>query len=34
MFEQYATGHGLKSIANDLYHRGRKTQTGKPFSTT
>ncbi|MGO4531971.1 recombinase family protein [Paenibacillus sp. 2TAF8] len=34
IFEQYATGHGLKTIANDLNHRGRKTQKGNPFSTT
>ncbi|MBU5353195.1 recombinase family protein [Paenibacillus barcinonensis] len=34
IFEQYAAGHGLKTIANDLNHRGRKTKNGKPFSTT
>lgn len=33
IFEQYAAGHGLKAIANDLNHRGHKTKTGKPFST-
>lgn len=34
IFEQYASGHGLKTIANELNHRGHRTQTGKPFSTT
>ncbi|MFF2017792.1 recombinase family protein [Paenibacillus sp. NPDC058177] len=34
IFEQYAAGHGLKTIANELNHRGRKTKSGKPFSTT
>ncbi|MDN4081402.1 recombinase family protein [Paenibacillus polymyxa] len=34
IFERYAAGHGLKTIANDLNHRGHKTQNGKPFSTT
>lgn len=34
IFEQYAAGHGLKAIANDLNHRGHKTKTGKTFSTT
>lgn len=33
IFEQYAAGHGLKAIANDLNHRGHKTRTGKAFST-
>lgn len=33
IFEQYATGHGLKAIANDLNRRGYKTKTGKTFST-
>ncbi|GIP29148.1 recombinase RecB [Paenibacillus sp. J23TS9] len=33
IFEQYAAGHGLKAIANDLNHRGHKTKTGKTFST-
>ncbi len=32
IYEQYASGHGLKAIANDLNHRGHKTKTGKPFS--
>lgn len=34
IFEQYAAGHGLKTIANDLNHQGRRTQNGNPFSTT
>ncbi|MEK5161215.1 recombinase family protein [Paenibacillus sp. FSL R5-0527] len=34
IFEQYASGHGLKTIANQLNHRGHRTKTGKPFSTT
>lgn len=33
IFEQYAAGHGLKAIANDLNHRDHKTRTGKAFST-
>lgn len=33
IFEQYAAGHGLKAIANDLNHRGHKTKSGNPFST-
>lgn len=33
IFEQYAAGHGLKAIANDLNHRGHKTKTGKHFSS-
>lgn len=33
IYEQYASGHGLKAIANDLNHRGHRTKTGKPFST-
>ncbi len=33
IFEQYAAGHGLKAIANDLNRRGHKTRTGKAFST-
>ena len=33
IFEQYAAGHGLKAIANDLNRRGYKTRTGKTFST-
>jgi len=32
IYEQYASGHGLKAIANDLNHRGYKTKAGKPFS--
>ncbi|WP_339279086.1 recombinase family protein [Paenibacillus sp. FSL W8-1187] len=32
IYEQYASGHGLKAIANDLNHRGHKTKTGNPFS--
>lgn len=34
IFELYAAGHGLKSIANELNHIGYKTKTGNTFSTT
>ncbi|MNW32878.1 DNA-invertase hin [compost metagenome] len=34
IFEKYASGHGLKTIANELNHRGHRTQNSKPFSTT
>jgi site-specific DNA recombinase len=34
IFELYAAGRGLKSIANELNHSGNKTKTGNSFSTT
>ncbi|MEK3719270.1 recombinase family protein [Paenibacillus sp. FSL H8-0034] len=34
IFELYAAGRGLKSIANELNHSGYKTKTGNTFSTT
>ncbi|GAA4867125.1 recombinase family protein [Paenibacillus vulneris] len=34
IFELYAAGRGLKSIANELNHCGYKTKTGNTFSTT
>ncbi|MNW43855.1 DNA-invertase hin [compost metagenome] len=34
IFELYAAGRGLKSIANELNHTGYKTKTGNTFSTT
>ncbi|WP_213586635.1 recombinase family protein [Paenibacillus sp. J2TS4] len=34
IFELYAIGRGLKSIANELNHSGYKTKTGNTFSTT
>jgi len=34
IFELYATGRGLKSIANELNHSGYNTKTGNTFSTT
>ncbi len=34
IFELYATGRGLKNIANELNHSSYKTQTGNTFSTT
>ncbi|MBE9913675.1 recombinase family protein [Paenibacillus donghaensis] len=34
IFEFYAAGRGLKSIANELNHSGYKTKTGNTFSTT
>ncbi|MNW39545.1 DNA-invertase hin [compost metagenome] len=34
IFELYASGRGLKSIANELNHSGYKTKTGNTFSTT
>lgn len=34
IFELYAAGRGLKSIANELNHSGHKTKTGNTFSTT
>jgi len=34
IFELYAMGRGLKSIANELNHSGYKTKTGNTFSTT
>lgn len=34
IFELYAAGRGLKSIANELNHSGYKTKTDKTFSTT
>jgi len=34
IFELYAAGLGLKSIANELNHSGYKTKTGNTFSTT
>lgn len=34
IFELYAAGRGLKSIANELNHSGYKTKTGNSFSTT
>lgn len=34
IFQLYASGKGLKSIANELNHRGYTTKTGKYFSTS
>ena len=34
IFELYAAGRELKSIANELNHSGYKTKTGNSFSTT
>ncbi|GIP59097.1 recombinase family protein [Paenibacillus woosongensis] len=34
IFELYAAGRGLKSIANELNHSGYRTKTGNTFSTT
>lgn len=34
IFELYAAGRGLKSIANELNHSGYKTKTDNTFSTT
>ncbi|WP_276356454.1 recombinase family protein [Cohnella caldifontis] len=34
IFELYASGSGLKSIANELNHSGYMTKTGNTFSTT
>lgn len=34
IFELYASGRGLKSIANELNHSGYKTKKGNAFSTT
>lgn len=34
IFELYAAGRGLKSIANELNHSGYKTRIGNTFSTT
>jgi site-specific DNA recombinase len=33
IFEQYASGSGLRSIANKLNHDGHLTKRGNPFST-
>lgn len=32
IFEKYASGKGIKAIANELNHLGYKTKWGKPFS--
>lgn len=32
IFEEYASGRGLKSIANELNHHGHVTKQGNPFS--
>lgn len=34
IFELYASGKGLRAIANQLNHEGNKTKLGNPFSTT
>lgn len=34
IFELYASGRGLKSIANEFNHTGYKTKKGNPFSTS
>ena len=34
IFEHYAAGRGLKSIANELNHSNYKTKTGNTFSTS
>lgn len=33
IFNMYASGQGLKAIANELNHQGYKTRTGRSFST-
>lgn len=33
IFELYASGKGLRAIANQLNHEGHKTKKGNPFST-
>ncbi|RNB86874.1 hypothetical protein EDM56_14220 [Brevibacillus fluminis] len=32
VFEKYASGKGIKAIANELNHSGYKTKWGKAFS--